>query len=50
MKRIVIICIVCAIVAIGMATAEPGIPKVNEVQGLTTSTTAGLDLTLPPVV
>jgi hypothetical protein len=39
MKKSIIICIVLTLLVIGMAAAEPGIPKVNEVQGLTTSTT-----------
>jgi hypothetical protein len=39
MKKIGIIVIALSVLVIGMALAEPGIPKVNEVQGLTTSTT-----------
>jgi len=39
MKKIGIIIIALSMLVIGMAMAEPGIPKVNEVQGLTTSTT-----------
>jgi hypothetical protein len=39
MKKIGIIIIALSVLIIGMAAAEPGIPKVNEVQGLTTSTT-----------
>ena len=39
MKKIGIMIIALSMLVIGMAMAEPGIPKVNEVQGLTTSTT-----------
>ncbi len=39
MKKFGIMVIALALVIVGMAMAEPGIPKVNEVQGLRTSTT-----------
>ncbi len=39
MKKILICSIVVILLAVGIAAGEPGIPKVNEVQGLTTSTT-----------
>jgi hypothetical protein len=39
MKKLGIMVIALALFAVGMAMAEPGIPQVNEVQGLTTSTT-----------
>ena len=39
MKKLGIIVIALALLVVGMAMAEPGIPKVNEVQGLSTSTT-----------
>jgi hypothetical protein len=39
MKKFGILVIALALLVVGMAMAEPGIPKVNEVQGLTTSTT-----------
>ena len=39
MKKLVIFCIALTLLGIGIATADPGIPKVNEVQGLATSTT-----------
>ena len=39
MKKLIIICIALTLLVTGLAMAEPGIPKVNEVQGLTTSTT-----------
>jgi hypothetical protein len=39
MKKFGIMVIALTLVVVGMAMAEPGIPKVNEVQGLTTSTT-----------
>jgi hypothetical protein len=39
MKTYVVMVIVCAILIVGSAIADPGIPKVNEVQGLSTSTT-----------
>jgi hypothetical protein len=39
MKKIFIICIALTLLVTGAAMAEPGIPKVNEVQGLSTSTT-----------
>jgi hypothetical protein len=39
MKKIGILIISLALLAVSMAMAEPGIPKVNEVQGLSTSTT-----------
>jgi hypothetical protein len=39
MKKLVIILLVLSILVIGVAMADPGIPKVNEVQGLRTTTT-----------
>jgi hypothetical protein len=39
MKKLGIMVIALAVLVVGMAVAEPGIPKVNEVQGLRTSTT-----------
>ena len=39
MKKFGIMIIAVALLLVGMAMAEPGIPKVNEVQGLTTTTT-----------
>jgi hypothetical protein len=39
MKKLGILVIALTLVVVGMAMAEPGIPKVNEVQGLSTSTT-----------
>ena len=39
MKKLVIFCIALTLLGIGIVTADPGIPKVNEVQGLATSTT-----------
>jgi len=39
MKKFVIIVLALSLLVIGMAMADPGIPKVNEVQGLRTSTT-----------
>jgi len=39
MKKLGIIVIALTFLVIGMAMADPGIPKVNEVQGLRTSTT-----------
>jgi hypothetical protein len=39
MKKRGIIIIILILVAVGVAMADPGIPKVNEVQGLGTSTT-----------
>ena len=39
MKKLILICIILALLIVGVTMAEPGIPKVNEVQGLTTSTT-----------
>jgi hypothetical protein len=39
MKKLVILIIVLALLVVGLAMAEPGIPQVNEVQGLSTSTT-----------
>ncbi len=39
MKRLGIVILVLSVLVIGMAMAEPGIPKVNEVQGLGVSTT-----------
>jgi hypothetical protein len=39
MKKFGILVIALALFAVGMAMAEPGIPKVNEVQGLAVSTT-----------
>ncbi len=39
MKKLGIVVIALALFTVGMAMAEPGIPKVNEVQGLSTSTT-----------
>jgi hypothetical protein len=39
MKKFGILVIALALFVVGMAMAEPGVPKVNEVQGLTTSTT-----------
>jgi hypothetical protein len=39
MKKFGIMVIALALLVVGMAMAEPGIPKINEVQGLSTSTT-----------
>jgi len=39
MKKLGIIVITLSLLVIGMAMADPGIPKVNEVQGLRTTTT-----------
>ena len=39
MKKLGIIVLTLALLVVGMAMADPGIPKVNEVQGLSTSTT-----------
>jgi hypothetical protein len=39
MKKLGILVIALAFLMVGMAMAEPGVPKVNEVQGLTVSTT-----------
>jgi hypothetical protein len=39
MKKLGILVIALALLVVGLAMAEPGIPQVNEVQGLTTSTT-----------
>jgi hypothetical protein len=39
MKKLIIICIALTLLVTGAAMAEPGIPKVNEVQGISTSTT-----------
>jgi len=39
MKKFAIMVIALALLVVGMAMAEPGVPKVNEVQGLRTSTT-----------
>jgi hypothetical protein len=39
MKKFGIMIIALALIVVGMAMAEPGIPQVNEVQGLSTSTT-----------
>jgi hypothetical protein len=39
MKKIGIVIVTLAVLIIGMSLADPGIPKVNEVQGLRTSTT-----------
>ena len=39
MKKLGILVIALALLVVGMAMAEPGIPKVNEVQGLAISTT-----------
>jgi hypothetical protein len=39
MKKLTIILVFLTLLVIGTAMADPGIPKVNEVQGLTTSTT-----------
>ncbi len=39
MKKLGIMVIALAFLVVGMAVAEPGVPKVNEVQGLRTSTT-----------
>ncbi len=39
MRRLGIMVIALAFFTAGMAMAEPGIPKVNEVQGLSISTT-----------
>ncbi len=39
MKKLGILVIALALLVVGMAMAEPGIPKVNEIQGLRTSTT-----------
>jgi hypothetical protein len=39
MKKITIILVFLTLLVIGTAMADPGIPKVNEVQGLSTSTT-----------
>jgi hypothetical protein len=39
MKKLIIISLILSLLVFGIAVAEPGIPKVNEVQGLTTSTT-----------
>ncbi len=39
MKKIGMIVLILSLLVVGMAMADPGIPKVNEVQGLRTSTT-----------
>jgi len=39
MKKIIIFTLIFSLLVVGLATADPGIPKVNEVQGLRTSTT-----------
>jgi len=39
MKKFGIMIIALALLVVGMAVADPGVPKVNEVQGLRTSTT-----------
>jgi hypothetical protein len=39
MKKLITGSLVLAILVVGVAVGDPGIPKVNEVQGLTTSTT-----------
>jgi hypothetical protein len=39
LKKIGIIVVALALFAVGMAMAEPGVPQVNEVQGLSVSTT-----------
>jgi hypothetical protein len=39
MKKFAVILVFITLLVVGLAMAEPGIPKVNEVQGLTTSTT-----------
>ena len=39
MKKLGILVIALALVVVGLAMAEPGVPQVNEVQGLSTSTT-----------
>jgi hypothetical protein len=39
MNKLGIIVVTLSLLVIGMATADPGIPKVNEVQGLRTTTT-----------
>ena len=39
MKKFAIMVIALSLLVVGMAMAEPGIPKVNEVQGLRTTTT-----------
>jgi hypothetical protein len=39
MKKLGILVIALGLLVVGLAMAEPGIPQVNEVQGLTTSTT-----------
>jgi hypothetical protein len=39
MKKLGILVIALALLVVGLAMAEPGIPQVNEVQGLSTSTT-----------
>jgi hypothetical protein len=39
MKKLGILVIALALLVVGLAMAEPGVPQVNEVQGLTTSTT-----------
>jgi len=60
MKKFGIITLTLSLLVIGMAMADPGIPKVNEVQGLTTSTTviaagnfnaaSSVDLTISSIV
>ncbi|MDD1713853.1 MAG: hypothetical protein LUQ61_01170 [Methanoregulaceae archaeon] len=60
MKKFGIILLVLSFLAVGIALADPGIPKVNEVQGLTTSTTviaagnfnagSSVDLTISSVI
>ncbi|QQR70267.1 MAG: hypothetical protein IPI71_06100 [Methanolinea sp.] len=39
MKKLGILVIALALLVVGLAMAEPGIPQVREVQGLSTSTT-----------
>jgi hypothetical protein len=39
MKKLIIFTLIFSLLVVGLATADPGIPKVNEVQGLRTSTT-----------
>jgi hypothetical protein len=39
MKKLGILIIALALLVVGLAMAEPGIPQVREVQGLTTTTT-----------
>ena len=60
MRKFGIIFIILSLFAVGIALADPGIPKVNEVQGLTTSTTviaagnfnaaSSVDLTISSVI